>query len=234
MKIAPSGRWRALALLLLSGMLLFFAALAHAENVEDLWLTGASDSDSALTNADGTPIDAIHWYYAKQTKKYYLFLPSCAKTEGLTLWFSGTNKLMTQDGKALQSGQKADWLKAGEEYMLESDTKSYSLVVMQSANLPSIFIATQSGSLEHISSRKGNEEPAVMLATLQSGETAYDGELTQIRGRGNSTFQYQKKGYQLKLGKKTALLGMEKDKTWLLIANNYDYSLFILRVSFIF
>lgn len=45
-----------------------------------------------------------------------------------------------------------------------------------------------------------------------------------IRGRGNYTWEYfDKKPYRIKLDKKTALLGMKRNKHWALIANADDY-----------
>lgn len=50
-------------------------------------------------------------------------------------------------------------------------------------------------------------------------------ELEYIRGRGNSTWDADKKPYKVKLKKKAELLGMGANKHWGLIANYYDYSL---------
>ncbi|MGN0548865.1 MAG: CotH kinase family protein [Acutalibacteraceae bacterium] len=52
----------------------------------------------------------------------------------------------------------------------------------------------------------------------------YDGEL-EIKGRGNSTWQADKKPYKIKLDTKTSLLGMGKNKHWVLLSNPYDSSL---------
>jgi hypothetical protein len=46
-----------------------------------------------------------------------------------------------------------------------------------------------------------------------------------IKGHGNFTWTLDKKSYQLKFDKKTALLGMLPGKTWILIANRADASL---------
>ncbi len=52
----------------------------------------------------------------------------------------------------------------------------------------------------------------------------YDGE-TEIKGRGNSTWLAEKKPYKLKLDTKSNLLGMGKNKHWVLLSNPYDKSL---------
>ena len=44
----------------------------------------------------------------------------------------------------------------------------------------------------------------------------------KIRGRGNSTWSFPKKPYQIKFGSKETVLGMLKDKKWILLANYSD------------
>ena len=52
---------------------------------------------------------------------------------------------------------------------------------------------------------------------------AYQGEL-RIKGRGNSTWKQPKKPYRLKLDDGSKILGMSKDKDWILLANHFDRS----------
>ena len=47
-------------------------------------------------------------------------------------------------------------------------------------------------------------------------------QLDYIRGRGNSTWDYEKKPYKIKLNKKENVLGMGKNKHWVLLANTLD------------
>lgn len=55
---------------------------------------------------------------------------------------------------------------------------------------------------------------------------------TNIRGRGNSTWNYAKKPYALKLDNKASLLGMPKHKRWVLLANYLDRTLLRNRIAF--
>ena len=48
---------------------------------------------------------------------------------------------------------------------------------------------------------------------------------TQIKGRGNYTWKWDKKPYALKLGKKSKVLGMPAHKRWILLANWRDHTL---------
>ncbi len=52
----------------------------------------------------------------------------------------------------------------------------------------------------------------------------YDGK-TEIKGRGNTTWNDDKKPYKLKLDKKSDILGMGKNKHWVLLSNPLDGSL---------
>ena len=52
-----------------------------------------------------------------------------------------------------------------------------------------------------------------------------DVAIEYIRGRGNSTWEADKKPYKLKLDKSQDLLGMGKNKHWVLLANRLDQSL---------
>lgn len=76
---------------------------------------------------------------------------------------------------------------------------------------------------------KSNKAKGNMLLQNADGSVVYNDALTQIKGRGNSTWQHDKKPYQIKLDKKTDLLqtGSEDNatKTWVLLANYSDPSM---------
>jgi hypothetical protein len=56
-----------------------------------------------------------------------------------------------------------------------------------------------------------------------SAYTAYTGSMG-IKGRGNSTWNYQKKPYKVKLDSKSPIMGMPTEKDWVLLANYLDRS----------
>ena len=115
----------------------------------------------------------------------------------------------------------------------ESGESLCTLVVMRSAECASVFLSSDDpqaegrdyveASPDHSASAKGN-----MLMLDASGSMVYEGELDQIKGRGNSTWSADKKPYQIKLKKKADLLqsgnSSNKNKTWVLLANAYDAS----------
>ena len=52
-----------------------------------------------------------------------------------------------------------------------------------------------------------------------------------IRGRGNSTWREEKKPYKIKLSKKAELLGLARNKHWVLLANVFDPTCFKNRLT---
>ena len=81
------------------------------------------------------------------------------------------------------------------------------------------------GSSDHSAKATGK-----MVLLGEGLDVRYSGKLTQIKGRGNSTWAFtDKKSYQIKLDKKASLIfpeaSGEKSKTWLLLANPFDPTL---------
>jgi len=84
-------------------------------------------------------------------------------------------------------------------------------------------------------------------AAITSRETYINGSFTlsnagaidasgtlEVRGRGNSTWDWLKKPYRLKLTTSTSLLGMPKSKNWVLLANYADKTMVRNDVAFMF
>lgn len=220
-----------------TGLLLFVLLLlpagALAARINDLWVTNVMPGQERLAaSANKMSDDALRWWYSSNEKKYYLFLPAGTDTSNLRLWFKSAAKSLTVDGQIVSNGDRVDFLKPNSEIDIACGSFHYRLAVMQSENIPALFITTASGNLERIHSNKNNQETGTLAMLCADGSVAYDGPLDQIKCRGNATFFLNKKPYQIKLGKSTNLCGMGKSKTWVLLANHHDNSL--LRNSLAF
>ena len=92
-------------------------------------------------------------------------------------------------------------------------------------NIPIIRITTENNAPivskdDYINARITINDPERLYSTSDITDV-----LTEIRGRGNSTWGMPKKPYKLKLDKKASLLGMSTDKEWALLANYSDKTL---------
>lgn len=128
------------------------------------------------------------------------------------------------------------------QYSLTEDGELFTLCVMQSASVRSMFLISDDpvnegrdyvdGSVDHSAKATGS-----MVLVDPDGTVVYNNTLTQIKGRGNSTWGFSnKKPYQIKLGKKIDLLetgdSANKCKTWVLLANAADPTLLRNSISF--
>ncbi len=212
------------AMLLLSA--LSAAPVASAANRFSVYATSTRD----FRGEDGKRLpSAVRWWYSDREQAYVFFLPSDAGT--LYLWFEGADRVEV-DGQEVTHGEEAAYLLDGDMHALKVGIRTHPFRVMRSANTPAMFISTSSGSLDYIHWRKGNWEPGALYMTGLDGSLIYDGQLTQVRGRGNSTFTLRKKPYQIKLEKGTDLCSMGKSKTWVLLADFRDNSLLRNKATF--
>ncbi|MBE6593521.1 MAG: hypothetical protein E7642_05955 [Ruminococcaceae bacterium] len=91
------------------------------------------------------------------------------------------------------------------------------------AGVPTIEIKTKDGG--GVTDRINYKECKVTLANTEE-EYCFDNVSAQIRGRGNSSWGYPKKGFRLKFDEKIEILGAgHKAKSWNFISNYGDKSL---------
>lgn len=178
----------------------------------------------------------------------YLFLPSNADLSALPLHLSisDPSTLVTIGGSLgavpLEQETRVDLtaLCTGSPYTLTlraqwaGGSSEETLTVVTSSNVSAMYLVSddpvnQGRKWVESSPDKENKATGAMVLQNEDGSLVYDGSLTQIKGRGNSTWKLDKKPYQIKLDKKTDLLETgEKDnkaKTWVLLANYADPAL---------
>ncbi len=116
----------------------------------------------------------------------------------------------------------------------EENYREYTLKVYQ-FSLPVLSIQTP-GNTEITSKEVWTKDATIRLWTTD-GEIE-DLEGTQIKGRGNTTWNYSKKPYTIKMDSKTNMIkklggsGSGKDKRWNLLANYMDRTLMRNHVTF--
>lgn len=103
-------------------------------------------------------------------------------------------------------------------FILNGEYQDYTIVA-RNTGLPVVRVETPGH--QAVKSKDVWMEGAALLIESPEGKVLYEGA-TDIRGRGNSTWNYPKKPYALKLNKKAEILGMPSHKRWILLANWKD------------
>ena len=172
---------------------------------------------------------------------YFIALPSYASAESTTLNFDqdvllGTLVLSVEKGNSVTLSEASIIELEGLVEIDVADSAHAALThlyIMRSSGMASVFVKSEDpeaygrewveSSEDHSNAAKGN-----ISVVAADGSSIYDGKLSQIKGRGNSSWWLSKRPYQIKLDKKADLAQTgskeNKSKTWLLISDGYDDS----------
>lgn len=180
---------------------------------------GADGETPWLTvRTDGSENKVFLW---QEEEKGYFFLPSCVKNHKIRLEDGGDYSVRI-DGELLEPGETFIW-EEDTDYQLQITDASYEqhtyeVAFMESEHIPAVFIETASGGLDYIHEDKSHEETGKICVVPENGSTEYQNELLRISGRGNNTWEYEKKPYAIKLKEAAPLLGLEQSDRWQLLA----------------
>ena len=173
----------------------------------------------------------------------YLFLPASADLSKLALTVTTQNsdelKIELQGAKGTQTldGAAVDVTKLADVQdglydltVLVNGQKAAVVHIAQSANINALYITSDDPAAkgrDFVDASKSNIATGKLLVVDKDGKTVYDGALTQLKARGNTTFtNAEKKSYQIKLDGKSDLIACgEKVKTWTLLAGSHDATL---------
>ena len=195
-----------------------------------------ADVTSVAATVDGHQITLTEKDGAK-----YLFLPASADLTKLSLTVTTTpvsDKVLltgdkgaaylqgTVDLTAVAAANADGYREITASVGKGADTLTFR--VMQASGLPTLYLTSADSAnrgLAYVDGSKNNVvTDAAMALIAANGTSIYNGGLTQLKARGNSTFTYaEKKSYQIKLAGVGDLLGTgEQVKTWVLLASYFD------------
>lgn len=173
----------------------------------------------------------------------YLFLPASAdlsklaltvtthSSDALKIELQGTKGTQTLDGAAVNVTKLADAQDGLYDLaVLVNGQKAAVVHIAQSANINALYITSDDPATQgrdFVDASKSNIATGKLLVVDKDGKAVYDGALTQLKARGNTTFtNAEKKSYQIKLDGKSDLIACgEKVKTWTLLAGSHDATL---------
>ena len=180
---------------------------------------------SAVAELDGRQERIACWQ--DEAGDYIVFLPSGAELSDVVL-SPAVNTEVVLDQKSLEDGMNGGNFRTEEPYELicteDGVTTEHSLTFLRSAGTPSLHLDVQSGSMELIHGTKGNGESGRVRLYSETGALTYAGQMESLKGRGNSSWNKEKKPYSLTLAAEADLLGMGQAEEWILLANAMDPS----------
>ncbi len=165
-------------------------------------------------------------YYDETDNIYYLILPAYASVKTIEIKSPGfVNVSFSDDSEDF--GSDISNLPVSENVQLNITSffqkESYTFQILQCENLQTVYVETESGSIDYVNESKENEENASVLIINDDATVEFEG-LSTITGRGNSTWGGAKKPYNLKFDQMTDIMGLGSAKTWCLIASYIDPS----------
>lgn len=164
-----------------------------------------------------------------------LSLPGFWDLTAVTLEMPGSGKILIgPERREIAAGVPADitdLVGRKTELRDEKGNPAGKLTILQGSRIPALFLTVDGEKLKAVNRSKENEitEGRALFAE-GDGTVSYDGPLAQMKGRGNNTFHYIKKPYQIKLDRKASPAGMGEGKTWILLADWADISLMRNRI----
>lgn len=152
----------------------------------------------------------------------YVFLPSYAELSRVTLKIP-PETVVQINNMPVSDQMNCGAYQLGTPYSFSVDgSQATTLWFYQSSNIASVYISTVSGGMENVHATKGKKEVSEVSVYTEEGQLNYFSEDGVISGRGNATWDYDKKPYSITLTSEADLLEMGQAKEWVLLANAAD------------
>jgi len=152
---------------------------------------------------------------------YSFCLPDGTDLTELKTVFEGDATGVTVGGVSQTSGVTVNDFTADVTYSLSLGGESKSVTVSAyDFDLPALYVETPNQA--SITSKTVWKGGTKVLLWDSSDNSVTNLGISEIKGRGNSTWNRPKKPYALKLDSKASVLGMPADKRWNLLANYID------------
>lgn len=218
-------KWKVTGLFLLFGVFLLFCLSGLKQSYTVFISIRSGDGDTPAITAQltskETSISVDAW--CSDTGEYYLFLPSWA--EGRLLQAEGA-ELQTASGERRIS-LSLPRLSSGQTFLLDS---GQTLTILTGSQIPSVYL-TLKHDLSHISSDKEQSDSGQAVVLDSDGETVYSGGLEKIKGRGNTSWEQEKKPYNITLEDSALLPGMTGQTTDYSLVSSSDLTFLRNRIS---
>ncbi|MCQ2514267.1 MAG: CotH kinase family protein [Ruminococcus sp.] len=160
----------------------------------------------------------------------YFFLPTSSNDSKADV-YNAFSSDVTLNGTKINSGStKTIDFELGTTYSVTAEGKTYDLIFMKSNAEAGIYINNSDADgygtelMTYLNSSKSNSSKA-SGAIVDSNGNIDNTEIKKIKGRGNTSWDKPKKGYNITYTDNVKIAGMSKSKKYSLLANYQDDSL---------
>ena len=153
----------------------------------------------------------------------YFFLPSYVNFDDIQILIN-VGEEITIDDRSFSNGDSLSGLTSDRIYMMICQNNKYNIEFRQSGNVATVFVSTATGSMDSIYKSKDHKEIAKITVIDESGNVDLNKTDLKIKGRGNVTWEKDKKPFAILFNEPETILGMKASSKWALMANGYDYS----------
>lgn len=208
-------------------LIVVFALQQSAQTAQEQAQTQEEFSFATVSFALTETAQTLHPWHDEVENIYYVFLPSFATGEIRLVQPKGET-LVLQKGRSRMPDAFVPELET--PYQLHRSgtastvQRTATLIFTQSANVSTLFVETETGSLDTIHADKANKESGTMCMVNADGTIQHKGKLDYIKTRGNQTYRDEKQSYNIQLAQAADLMGTGLYDEWALIANVCDLS----------
>lgn len=211
--------------------LLFLPKLFKDMKIYNLLRKNIIDTSVTFTYTGNRQIKCYNDNPDNQESISYVFLPSYAdmaqigvETLAERVDFTGGPETITvRSGEYATCGFETGVLYRMHFYNASgTEIGARDVTFLKSDGLPVMYVNTRTGSMERLDADKTYKEKASIEFLDNEGELVFTDEIRSISARGNQTFTYDKKSYQLNLSVPVDFMNMGMSDTWILLCNVYD------------
>lgn len=161
------------------------------------------------------------WTSDKDGISYY-FIPSYVDFDDICISLREDNEIRI-DNQVFNDGDRIVGLKVDQIYnMYDKKNTMHNIKFLQSGNVSTVFVTTVTGSMNAIYQSKKNKEAAKITVIDKDGNVDLIRTDSKIKGRGNATWNKEKKPFSILFNEPESILGMEVSSKWVLLANAFD------------
>ena len=176
----------------------------------------------------------VKWYDVKGTRHF--LMPTCTNPESIEIYNAYSTKT-TFNGVTIEPNSIAVVpYKEGQTYTVNANNKTYSVVIMRSSAEAAVFINNTDSFngknlWDYLTDSKENYTSATAAALDDEGNLDLT-PIKKIKGRGNTSWNADKKGFNITYDSAISLDGMQKCKKFSIISNFQDAALSRNRILY--